>query len=67
MIRLPCAHSGMVRFVAPQAVVSVTETQSASNWSLRSIVRLTNGEIIETTRDADDIARQIDSYAPGEW
>lgn len=60
MIRIPHASDTKVSFVAPGAILSVTPTSSSSNYSLRSIVRLTNNQVIESSADAADIAAQVE-------
>lgn len=59
MIRIPHAYDNKETFVAAGSIMSVTSTSSSSNWSLRSIVRLTNNTVIESTAEAADIAAQV--------
>lgn len=60
MIRIPHATLNGETYVAKSAVASITSAGWSSNYSLRSIVRLHNGQVIESSEDVNVLVAQVE-------
>lgn len=59
MIELHDAN-GRARFVAAEAIASVAEAGNSSQWhGIRSFVKLFDGEVIECSKPAADVAAAV--------
>ena len=61
MIRIPHATMHGETFVAASAVASISSAGWSANYSLRSIVRLHNGQVIESSEDAATLVAQVEA------
>lgn len=52
--------NGLKRYLAPDAIASVTEACTSNQWhGICAIVRTFDGQVLEVKQRADDVVRQI--------
>lgn len=56
-------HRGMKQLVSLQAIATVKEAGASSQWhGIRSIVKLFDGSIIESSESITDLQRKIEGW-----
>lgn len=63
MIRLTTPNDGLAHYVAPDNIARISEAGASSQWhGICSIVRLTDGGVLECREDAHSISKSVETH-----